>query len=238
MSRVSVLLPLLALMTAALSGCVSEETSVDFELTTNNIEIGDDGVDFKLTSTGGSPVESDHIGAHYWHNAMPTELTAGESDGGCPHQSGEMPGDYHISCDIEHVGTTYVYGHARYTGDEMLNFWSAPVAVTVEPEDDTFTLTASNITLMDGAAHFDLNIEGDMTGFSDHIGGHYWSQSTDAPTAAGSDGGCSHVAGGGDLPGTFHVMCNMGDGEWVYRGHLRITIGESQWDYWTEELTA
>ncbi len=238
MSRIHAATPLLALVLVAFSGCSAPINEPSFAVETSNLETTPPGAVFDMKVTGTSTVDTDHIGGHYWFDSMPSELSASASDGGCAHQAGTLPGEFSIACTIHHIGTTYIYGHARYTNKEaVLDYWGEPMTVTIQPDADTFQLTATNVTTNAGVAEFDLVISGDVTGFSDHIGGHYWSQSTDAPTASGSDGGCTHVPGGGSVPGTYHVTCDMGEGTWTYRGHLRLTIDGEQWNYWTAELS-
>ncbi len=88
------------------------------------------------------------------------------------------------------------------------------------------------------SATFNLVVTGDRTTTSDHIGGHYWDDSTDEPTAdfAAALGACQHVAGSNTVPGQFTIVCTPTQEGWHYvRGHVRLTIGDDTLDYWTAE---
>ncbi len=83
-----------------------------------------------------------------------------------------------------------------------------------------------------------LHITGDNAGHSDHIGAHYWSASTDDPTAdfGLQAGSCSHVAGGGQVPGDFTIVCTPTESGWHYlRGHVRLVVDDETLNYWTPE---
>ncbi len=94
----------------------------------------------------------------------------------------------------------------------------------------------SHIQLGDSIT-FKLVIKGD-TATSSHVGGHYWADATSDPTGdfALQAGACQHVAGSADLPGTFTVICTPMEQGWHYvRGHVRLTIGGEELNYWSDE---
>ena len=101
---------------------------------------------------------------------------------------------------------------------------------------DTYTLMMHDAEETGAGLNFTMTVTGDMAGNSDHIGGHYWSTDVADPTASFGDaaGGCAHVAGGGDLPGTFAVTCDLPEGTWYVFGHVRVTEGEEKFNFWTE----
>ncbi len=71
-----------------------------------------------------------------------------------------------------------------------------------------------------------------------HFGAHYWDQSTDDPDGDfGLAGGCSHVQGATEVPGSLEVTCeNLSDGTHFFRGHLRLQQGDELLNFWSEEF--
>lgn len=108
-------------------------------------------------------------------------------------------------------------------------------------DEDSFELHASGVparALAGSPFTFQLEVEGDVEAQSDHIGGHYWTQSTPDPDAdfAAQAGGCAHLSGTRDLPRTFEVTCTVpSTGTMLLRGHVRIEDREDTYNYWTEE---
>lgn len=240
MMRATTTASLLAVL--ALAGCTAPLGDDTYELTAVGFEHEGTTATFGLDVEGRRSTTSDHIGGHYWLGEVddPTAAFADRA-GDCAHVpgGGEVPGTFEVTCDLKHFGELAVHGHLRITEeDETFNYWTPAQTVTVTPDDDTFTLTVEDLESVEGGVSFTLNVTGSLQGFSDHIGGHVWADSTDAPTVPGSDGGCSHVPGGGTVPGTFEVTCTFdGEAPWHYRGHLRVTVGDEQWNYWTTEQT-
>lgn len=227
----------------ALAGCTAPLGADTYDLRAVGFDQGGTTATFGLDVQGPVETETDHIGGHYWLGTVDDPTAAFDDRAGdCAHVpgGGTLPGTFDVTCGLGHFGELTIHGHARVTeGEETFNYWTEAQTVTVTPDDDTFTLTVEDLEALDDGVSFTLNVTGDLEGFSDHIGGHVWTESTDEPTAAGSDGACAHVAGGGTVPGTFEVTCTLDGGEapWHYRGHLRVTVGDEQWDYWTEEQT-
>lgn len=236
------LLPACLLAALALAGCTAPLDEATYELHVVGFEHDGTTATFGLDVQGPVERETDHVGGHYWLGEVDDPTAAFEERAGnCAHVPGQstLPGTFDVTCDLRDFGELAVYGHARVVaGEETFDYWSAAQTVTVEPENDTFTLSLEDVREVEGGVAFTLNVTGDLAGTSDHIGGHIWEASTDAPTVAGSDGACAHVAGGGSVPGTFEVTCTFdGEAPWHYRGHLRVTVGGAQWNYWSEEQT-
>lgn len=214
-----------------------------------SVEVGTK-FNFTLNATGSTSRNSDHIGAHYGANSSTTPSTTVYGNA-CDHQTGALPGLYNVTCTISTLGIAHLRGHARLAENGITtDYWSAEANITVRGPVGNYTLTSPNATVgptgnavlppaTAGKAYtFTLNITGDATDTSDHIGAHYgYNTSTAVPTTKIYDHSCAHQAG--SLPGEFTVTCTFasGDvGQSVYvRGHMRITVGSVKHDYWTTE---
>lgn len=104
-------------------------------------------------------------------------------------------------------------------------------------DEDTYELEAIGLVFSGTNAQFGLDATGPLSTFTDHIGGHYWTSAVDDPTAAFDDraGNCAHVPGGGELPGTFQVDCDLKHfGPLAIYGHARATADDQVYNYWSE----
>ncbi|HWH07684.1 MAG TPA: hypothetical protein VNX21_00695 [Candidatus Thermoplasmatota archaeon] len=99
--------------------------------------LGNSSFTLSLGITGSDNATSDHIGAH-WFNATTPTPTVATSGGACAHASGNVVNTHAVECRIPNSGPApkayYVYGHLRITeGGVTLEWWSAPVEVTIGP---------------------------------------------------------------------------------------------------------
>ncbi len=114
--------------------------------------------------------------------------------------------------------------HAHDLGPNSFELKATGMPAHVESgEAFTFTLT---ITSPD-------HQHGETT----HLGAHYWAEETDDPNGDfGLAGGCNHVQGAVDVPGTFEITCSgLPDGTNFVRGHLRLTQGDDLLNYWSAQ---
>lgn len=108
-------------------------------------------------------------------------------------------------------------------------------------DEQTYDLQAAGIPSHAAVGQpftFQMQAEGELSAESDHVGGHYWAQSTSDPDAdfAQQAGGCQHLSGASDLPGTFQITCTIqSSGTMHLRGHVRIETDGRTINYWTPE---
>lgn len=108
----------------------------------------------------------------------------------------------------------------------------------------SFTITLAdfpNAPLAAGQAfHFNSTIAGahePHNHMSDHIGAHFGSNSTTAPSTTVYNKTCAHRAGA--LPGTYEVTCTAPTelGTYYLRGHARMTEGNVTNQWWSPEVS-
>lgn len=101
-----------------------------------------------------------------------------------------------------------------------------------------YTLTATGVpatAVANQSFTFTLRAEG-PAGTSDHVGGHFGTNSTDQPSVAAYPGACVHTAQ--TLPGTYTVACTLPRaGTWYLRGHVRTGAAEAYRHFWAAEST-
>lgn len=113
---------------------------------------------------------------------------------------------------------------------------------SVDLDEDAYELHASGVparALAGSPFIFQLEADGDVEGASQHIGGHYWAQSTTDPDAdfAAQAGACEHLSGARDLPGAFEITCTVSSPGTVYlRGHVRVETDGQTYNYWSDEF--
>ncbi len=193
---------------------------------------------FTLNVEGTETFATDHIGAHWWTSSQADPTAALSTSTGCAHVEGQLPGDYAVSCTFDAPGVYYVRGHARVDVEGVLhNYWTDEQVVHAVPEPNQWILAVDGIPteVTQGQEFtFTLTIDGEPEVSSEHIGGHWWR----AGEAAENDlsmsvGGCSHTQG--TAPGTYTVTCDMeAKGEFEVFGHLRVTVGEKNYEFWSE----
>lgn len=116
---------------------------------------------------------------------------------------------------------------------------TTPVTTPDNTTDEApeYALEATNVptTVEAGVAFtFTLNVTGDETSASDHVGAHWGPTSLDEPTVAGYGGSCAHQAGA--LPGLYTVECTLADeGTFHLRGHARLNLSGELVNYWSDE---
>lgn len=88
----------------------------------------------------------------------------------------------------------------------------------------------SNLTFRD-------RITGSVQAYSDHIGAHFGSNSTDAPSTTAYNMTCAHSVG--NLPGVYDVTCSVPRAPGLYhlRGHARIMQDGTPVNWWSAEQT-
>lgn len=214
-----------------------------FTLTATNVPeevIVNEPFEFTLTIEGDATMESDHIGAHY--NTTPNPEPAGAYGKGCEHQSGSAPGEFTVRCTFADAGEHYLRGHLRVNASGTLhNFWTDEFTIAARAPIGDFTLTTSNVPAVPVARgesfNFTLTIDGADADFSDHIGGHFGTNTTDEPSVAQYPLACAHVAG--DVPGVYEVTCTVPEdaatGTYYLRGHMRITAAGAPHNFWAAE---
>ncbi|MDX1612552.1 MAG: hypothetical protein R3185_09285, partial [Candidatus Thermoplasmatota archaeon] len=148
----------------------------------------------------------------------------------------------------EEPGTYHLRGHLRISaGEDQVEYWSEELTleVTGEPSEEdpastrpTYTLTVSevpaNVTV---AQNFTLNltIEGEENRTTDHIGAHYGDNSTEEASFEVYNRACFHLEG--ELPGTYTVTCQFEEaGTHHLRGHMRLTLEDEVFEYWSQEV--
>lgn len=99
--------------------------------------LGNSSFALSLAIAGSENVTSDHIGAHFFNSTTATPTVA-TSAGACAHVNAAVIDTHAIECRIPNASPTpktmYVYGHLRIVqGGVTLEWWSAPVEVTVAP---------------------------------------------------------------------------------------------------------
>lgn len=194
---------------------------------------------YTLYVNGTFEATSNHIGAHF-RNTTEGALSA-SAMGACSHigTNETLPGEFNLTCTLDTPGTHYVYGHVRITENgETYNYWAEPRAVKVRNYTINLTGVPSTAQASSQNFTFTMAIQGTENVTSDHIGAHFWNATTSAPTAANAAGACSHVAGA--AIDTFTVTCQIAHagvtpGTYYLRGHLRITEGGSQVNFWSSE---
>lgn len=190
---------------------------------------------FTLYVNGTDEASSDHIGAHYADNA--TEAPSASSMGGCEHQSGDLPGEFTVTCTIAQPGTWHVYGHARVTQDNAtVQWWAPPRAVQVvgnhtlsaslSPDVPATATAGQNFT-------FTLTVDGPAA-TSDHVGAHFGLNQTEQPSTTTLPQACQHQTV--DLPAEVTVTCVFPEsGTYYLYGHVRFGSGGSFVNFWTPE---
>lgn len=92
----------------------------------------------RLQANGTDNVTSDHIDVH-WFNATTANPTVASASGSCTAISGPVVNTHTIECRVPNTGTAlrtvFLYGHVAVAeGGVTLDWWSAPVEVTVLPQ--------------------------------------------------------------------------------------------------------
>lgn len=196
---------------------------------------------FTLFVNGSTSISSDHVGAHFGTTTSTTPSTS-VYDNECVHQAGTLPGTFVVACTIKTDGTWYLRGHARITSqNQTFNYWGPEHTVKVR----NFTLTATNVppTAVGNVSFtFRLNVTGNETLTSDHVGAHWSWNATNNPSTTTLPNECVHQSG--SVPGVFDVTCRIPAGgltptKAYLFGHARFTDGDFQTNYWTPmfELT-
>lgn len=107
------------------------------------------------------------------------------------------------------------------------------------PPQDAYRLTVSDLpseVLTGETFTFTLLVEGPEGFESDHIGGHFGPTSHATGSITNYPAGCIHQEAA--LPGSFTVTCEADASDTLFiRGHVRITSGAAQVDFWSEEAT-
>lgn len=182
---------------------------------------------------------SNHVGAHF-RNTREGTVDAANMTGACPHPSGNwtLGGTFNLTCTFDAPGTYYVYGHARVSeANETFNYWSEPAQVKVRNFTINLTGVPSTPQVAGQNFTFTMTIAGSENTTSNHIGAHFWNATQAAPSAA-TAGACSHSEGA--TLGTYTVTCDVPTGgaassRMYVRGHLRITEGGAQTNFWSAE---
>ncbi len=203
---------------------------------------------FTVDVTGDATATSDHIGAHFGGNSStaPSTTVYGSA---CAHSTGAVPGSFAVTCVLPDAGTAYLRGHMRYTPEtgSPINYWGDEITVTVaEPSTPAPALNASAFMVVvenfpvqvvgNVPFSFKVNVTGNTSAASDHIGAHFGRNTTTTPSTMVYDNTCEHTAG--TAPGVFDVTCTVtGEGEWFLRGHMRITpeAGDAV-NFWGDEI--
>lgn len=198
---------------------------------------------FTLFVNGTLSRTSDHIGAHYADNITVSPPGAGRRD--CEHPTGAVPGVYLVNCTITTPGTWHVFGHLRLAENgTTYNYWAAPQAVKVRAYNLTLVGFPTAPQVSNQSFTFTLNVNGTENVTSDHIGAHVFNASTATPTVSGqvaaAVGSCTHANGA--TAGNHTVTCTITHagatpGTYYVRGHLRITEGGVQTNFWSAEHT-
>lgn len=198
-------------------------------------------ITFDLNVTGDA-VESDHVGAHYDVEAHPEPTRAYGT--ACVHVAASLPSNFTVSCTFESLGTHYLRGHVRVmVGETSYDSWAATEhVIQVRGPVGPFNLTTSGVPFLpvarNASFNFTLSVEGPVDA-SNHIGGHFGPNSTDTPTVSAYPFPCNHTEG--PLPGDYLVTCTIpaeaAPGQHHLRGHVRITVGAQQHDFWADEDT-
>jgi len=193
-------------------------------------------VNFTLFVNGTLTSLSDHVGAHYADNDTTSPPAEGRRD--CEHQAGDLPGLFTVACTFLDVGTWYVWGHARINDSgELRNWWTAAPTV-VHVRNHTLVLSGVPTSPQASRANFTVNlsISGSENVTTDHVGAHYFNDSTNATTDTAA-GDCQHVTGGAIANHTITCAIEL-DGvapkEYFLRGHLRVTQGDVVLSWWSE----
>lgn len=188
-----------------------------------------------LSVTGAPTLASDHVGAHYGTSTS-NEPSTTVYPSACPHQAGTLPGTFTVTCTVTSPGSIHLRGHARATeAGAQLDFWSSESVVIVEPAGYTLTVAdlPANVTAGKNFT-FTLTIAGGGPEESDHIGAHFGMSASTEPSTTVYPSACPHQSG--TVPGVFMVTCSVAEpGTYHLRGHLRITKGDTQENYWSEE---
>lgn len=240
----------LSLIAVALAGCTSDDAGGDGD--------GDDATQYKVSLGGveetfpigrplglsvhvenGTQHKSDHIGAHWWSQAVEDPTARIGDSQACEHTDGTLPGGFVTQCRFTHVGEVQLRGHARHDEGGDVEHWSDPHAVHVYPLEGSFQLAATRLpTQVDTGENFTfrLNITSPdgFTGDSEHIGAHWWTNATAQPTPdIGNSTACAHQAGG--VPAVLEVSCRADESGTIHlRGHLRFTVQGEDHEYWTD----
>lgn len=207
------------------------------------VAIAGEAFSFNLSVTGEGTWESDHVGAHYDVNETPDPQ--GVYGRACDHATSTLPANLTVTCRILETGTYHLRGHVRLnvSGVEH-HFWTEEETVTVREPVGQYVLLTSGVPIAPPVRPgsnftFTLRIDGDAIDESDHIGGLFGRNTTDVPTVAAYPFACEHTAG--PVPGEYQVTCpvpaGVEAGQYYLRGHMRITAGEAQHDFWADEET-
>lgn len=206
------------------------------------VEVGR-AFNFTLFANGTLNRTTEHVGAHYADNVTTTPPGPGRRD--CAHATGSVPGVWLVNCTISQPGTWHVFGHLRLVENgTTYDYWAAPQAVKVR----NYTLTLAGFPTTPQVSNqsftFTLNLTGTENVTSDHVGAHVFNASTPNPTVsaqvAPAVGVCTH--GSGFTAGNHTVSCTIvhngaAPGTYYVRGHLRITEGGVQTNFWSAEHT-
>ncbi len=201
-------------------------------------------VDMRVIASGSAAATTDHAGAHYWSDAPSDPTLAIGAALSCEHESAktDLPGAFVATCTFTQSGDHYVHGHAKLDPDATTtyHYWS-PVHRIVALDGESYLLTPSDIRNdihPDDEPAFDLRIDGPAGVITEHVGGHFWDRSHDAPSEnLASAHACSHEPAAVSLPSSISVSCKYpSSGTWYLRGHLRVVTDDgTQFDYWTHE---
>ncbi|MFO1535690.1 MAG: hypothetical protein ABR586_08500 [Thermoplasmatota archaeon] len=85
--------------------------------------------------------------------------------------------------------------------------------------------------------NFTEKFEGSAVLQSDHIGGHFGMNRSDAPSTTTYPTGCTHVKG--VLPQVYTIVCRApaAPGTYHLRGHGRVTQGDKMVSWWSPDFT-
>ncbi|GEM_PF-4868848 len=185
-----------------------------------------------LHVAGSLQFSSDHIGAHF--AATPQPAPDASKMQACAHQSGSLPGDFVVSCNVTSAGTYYLRGHARVTENNVTHEYWGPEA-TVQVVNATVSLSGFPPTFIAGTPFsFKLAISGD-SGTASVINARYGGNQSATPSAAAYPSTCQPTSG--SAPGNYTITCTISQqGTYYLRGFA--TFGDastSQATFWSDE---
>lgn len=193
---------------------------------------------FTLFANGTTTHASDHIGAHYANND--TAAPNASAMKACDHATGNLPGQFVVTCTLADQGTWYIYGHARITDTSQHDWWVAtPLVVKVRDYTLAVSGIPTNAQTSGGNFSFQVNISGTDNVTTDHIGAHFWNASETNPTIQNAAGACAHIASG--AVGNYTISCSitnpgaLAPHDYYLRGHLRIVEGGTTLEWWSPE---
>jgi hypothetical protein len=185
-----------------------------------------------LHVAGAQQFSSNHVGAHY--ASSPQASPDAATMQACAHQSGTLPGDFVVSCNVTAAGTIYLRGHARVTENNVTHeYWGPEVAITVLNE--TVTVTPPTLAPIAGqASSFKLTVAGDAA-TATILNATYSGNSTETPTFAAYPTPCQSTSGA--TPGNFTIVCTFSKtGTYYLRGYAKYGDATSQALFWSDEL--